>query len=91
MYIWAYNHKEIGLAEGVWRLVLNVTVSPQTVPRAPYVKTPNTVRRRTAEDDAYEQAEIRRLVATHTTPRAKSPTPHYIPGSAHRRDPEFWE
>ncbi|KAH9059404.1 hypothetical protein EDB83DRAFT_2315730 [Lactarius deliciosus] len=68
-----------------------VTVSPQTDPRAPYVKTPNTVRRRTAEDDADEQAEIRRLVADHAQDRAKSPTPHYIPGSAHRRDPEFWE
>ncbi|KAH9071457.1 hypothetical protein EDB83DRAFT_2517266 [Lactarius deliciosus] len=69
----------------------NVTVSPQTVPRAPYATTPNTIRRRTAEDDAYEQAEIRRLVADHAKDRAKSPTPHYIPGSAHQRDPEFWE
>ncbi|KAH9052942.1 hypothetical protein EDB83DRAFT_2521730 [Lactarius deliciosus] len=68
-----------------------VTVSPQTVPQTPYGKTPNTIRRRTAEDDADEQAEIRRLVADHAKDRAKSPTPHYIPGSAHQRDPEFWE
>ncbi|KAH9048640.1 hypothetical protein EDB83DRAFT_2317386 [Lactarius deliciosus] len=62
-----------------------------TDPRAPYATTPNTIRRRTPEDDANEQAEIRRLVAEHAQTRAKSPTPHYEPGSAHRRDPEFWE
>ncbi|KAH9166234.1 hypothetical protein EDB89DRAFT_2076003 [Lactarius sanguifluus] len=66
----------------------NVTVSPSTVPRAPHGKTPNTARRKSAE----EEEEIARLVADHIHERAKSPTQYYYePGSAQRSDPEYWE
>ncbi|KAH8985869.1 hypothetical protein EDB83DRAFT_2326009 [Lactarius deliciosus] len=68
----------------------NVTVSPQTNPRAPYTRTPNTIRRRNPEDDAEEETEIRRLVAEHAQTRAKSPTSYYPPGGA-QKPQEFWE
>ncbi|KAH9073361.1 hypothetical protein EDB83DRAFT_2312720 [Lactarius deliciosus] len=70
-----------------------VTVSPQTDPRAPYAKTPNTIRRRNTEDDAEEEAAIAKLVAEHAQTRAKSPTPYYKPGSAQRilQPQEYWE
>ncbi|KAH9162063.1 hypothetical protein EDB89DRAFT_2080046 [Lactarius sanguifluus] len=70
----------------------NVTVSPSTVPRAPHQKTPNTARRKSAEEYAEEEVEVARLVADHVHERAKSPTHYYYePGSAQRSDPEYWE
>ncbi|KAH8992890.1 hypothetical protein EDB83DRAFT_2325243 [Lactarius deliciosus] len=70
--------------------LFSVTVLPQTNPQTPYLKTLNTVRRRTPEDDAKEEAAIARLVAEHTQYRAKSPTPYYQPRSAQKLQ-EYWE
>ncbi|KAH9040862.1 hypothetical protein EDB83DRAFT_2642659 [Lactarius deliciosus] len=67
---WEIGHCERTITYAIgWTLC--VTVSPQTAPRTPYGRTPNTIRRRTAEDDADEQAEIARLVADHAQDRAK--------------------